>query len=654
MKYILFFSSLFTVLLFILTAPPTICLGDSGEIASAAFNLGIGHPPGYPVYILLGKISTLLPIGDEAFRINFMSIILSVFIFLILFLTIRKMLKIFYKDKSKLINFISLMTSFIFVFSNDFYCVATNVKGGIYVFNCLIILTSIYSIIRYYFDNEKKFLYFTLYCIGFMPVAHQTSLFIMLFLLFIILYVVYKRKEKNILGMLIFFLLSFMTSWFYLFIRYKRAMNVWANIDSLSLLFDFITRKVYVNQNDPNFTFTAGISKFLWYLKNYFQNFNVLLLFLIYGFVVLYKKSIKVFLLNIFIFFTNLFLIILFTYNGNSPEFYYVNKPFYLINNLLSMLYVSIGVHLLLFNLKNKSRLIYNICLIVFMIFTLGMISINTFNNNYSRKFLAYDHGINILKTINDNDYIIGKSDIYIFNVQYLKQVKKQYLNITVYDQSGNVLDTSLYKNAKRNGVLDLKKQEQAELDLYLKNKNNVFYMDMTSYPEYNLMTRPYGILNKLTENTIFLKNTENLMSIYSIRDLFNCKNNDFFNRYVIGKYLVREAEYAAINQKTNEFNFYKNYSEAVAGDVPNIIKNIASIYFHNLMDVRNTMNYLEKSIELDNYDLAALNLIITLYHELGMKEREIYWLKFYYEKEWRKEIKEKILNRINYIGSAR
>ncbi|MCX7697964.1 MAG: DUF2723 domain-containing protein, partial [Candidatus Goldbacteria bacterium] len=77
MKYILFFLSIISIIIFIYIIPPTINLGDSGEIASAAYNLSIGHPPGYPIFLLFGKIATFLPLGDIAFRINFLSVILS-------------------------------------------------------------------------------------------------------------------------------------------------------------------------------------------------------------------------------------------------------------------------------------------------------------------------------------------------------------------------------------------------------------------------------------------------------------------------------------------------------------------------------------------------------------------------------------------------
>lgn len=46
---------------------------DGGELAAAAWTLGIPHPPGYPTYILLTHLFTLLPVGEVAARTNLFS-----------------------------------------------------------------------------------------------------------------------------------------------------------------------------------------------------------------------------------------------------------------------------------------------------------------------------------------------------------------------------------------------------------------------------------------------------------------------------------------------------------------------------------------------------------------------------------------------------
>lgn len=47
---------------------------DSGDMAAAAWTLGVAHPPGYPFYVLAGRLwAFLLPLGSVAYRLNVMS-----------------------------------------------------------------------------------------------------------------------------------------------------------------------------------------------------------------------------------------------------------------------------------------------------------------------------------------------------------------------------------------------------------------------------------------------------------------------------------------------------------------------------------------------------------------------------------------------------
>ena len=55
-------------------AARTIYVGDSGELVAAVHVLGVPHPTGYPLYVLLGKLWTLLlPLGSIAFRMSLFS-----------------------------------------------------------------------------------------------------------------------------------------------------------------------------------------------------------------------------------------------------------------------------------------------------------------------------------------------------------------------------------------------------------------------------------------------------------------------------------------------------------------------------------------------------------------------------------------------------
>lgn len=58
---------------YVTTMSHTVFWWDSGELAANARVLGIAHRPGFPLYILLGRIFGMFPFGEYFYRINFLS-----------------------------------------------------------------------------------------------------------------------------------------------------------------------------------------------------------------------------------------------------------------------------------------------------------------------------------------------------------------------------------------------------------------------------------------------------------------------------------------------------------------------------------------------------------------------------------------------------
>ena len=61
------------LLLYTWTLAPTVTLVDSGELILAAWGTGVAHPPGFPLWVMLAHLASLLPFGNVAVRINFSS-----------------------------------------------------------------------------------------------------------------------------------------------------------------------------------------------------------------------------------------------------------------------------------------------------------------------------------------------------------------------------------------------------------------------------------------------------------------------------------------------------------------------------------------------------------------------------------------------------
>jgi hypothetical protein len=65
-------GAVFLVALFLYswTLAPAVTLTDSGELIVVAHGLGIAHPPGFPLWVILAHLASLVPVGKVAMRIN--------------------------------------------------------------------------------------------------------------------------------------------------------------------------------------------------------------------------------------------------------------------------------------------------------------------------------------------------------------------------------------------------------------------------------------------------------------------------------------------------------------------------------------------------------------------------------------------------------
>lgn len=78
-------------IIYFATMAPTLSFWDSGEFIATAYSLGIPHPPGSPLFVIIGRLFSMLPIGsDIGFRVNLISPIISALANMLLYLIIVK------------------------------------------------------------------------------------------------------------------------------------------------------------------------------------------------------------------------------------------------------------------------------------------------------------------------------------------------------------------------------------------------------------------------------------------------------------------------------------------------------------------------------------------------------------------------------------
>ena len=90
------FMFVFSAVIYLLTVEPTVSFWDCGEFILSAFRLQVGHPPGAPLFLMIGRLATLFAGGDTskvALMVNILSALCSAFAIMFLFWTITHLVR---------------------------------------------------------------------------------------------------------------------------------------------------------------------------------------------------------------------------------------------------------------------------------------------------------------------------------------------------------------------------------------------------------------------------------------------------------------------------------------------------------------------------------------------------------------------------------
>jgi hypothetical protein len=169
-------------LLYLKTLTPTVLPYDSGVFQTKAYVLGIGHPTGYPTYILLGKLFTYLPFGDLAYRVNLSSAVYAAVAVLFVYLTALR----FVPDEKANLHVASAIGALAFATSPTFWSQA--VVTEVYTLNVLCVAATLYTLFLWRDTRRDAHLLFAAFLVGLSMTAHMTSgLLVPAALLFVLL-----------------------------------------------------------------------------------------------------------------------------------------------------------------------------------------------------------------------------------------------------------------------------------------------------------------------------------------------------------------------------------------------------------------------------------------------------------------------------------
>lgn len=207
----------FFLLIYWRTCCPTVFWWDSAEFVAAVAILGIPHPPSFPLYILVGKLFSFLPLFSLSFKLNFLSGVFAALSLSFFALLLLKLFRTFFSGltgDTKMLFIVLIMT--LFVAGLNFAFWIQGIRAEVYSLNGLIFILLFYCGLNHIAEEKNhqknpRWLYLFFFIFGLGMASHNVTLLSTL-PAFIYLFVSYDTfgllKPKSLGAFLIFFLLG--------------------------------------------------------------------------------------------------------------------------------------------------------------------------------------------------------------------------------------------------------------------------------------------------------------------------------------------------------------------------------------------------------------------------------------------------------------
>ena len=190
---------LITFVVYALTVQPSVSFWDCGEFLAASYYLQVPHPPGAPLFLLIGRLFMMIPFVENlGLRMNYVSVLSTAFTSMFLYFIIVKLIT-FYKGRKpeNLFDAISYYgAGFLGALTYSFLDTVwfNGVEAEVYAISMFFVSIITWLMLVWYekaeeVDNEKLLL-LIMYIIGLASGVHLLSVLA----IFTIVMVVYFRK----------------------------------------------------------------------------------------------------------------------------------------------------------------------------------------------------------------------------------------------------------------------------------------------------------------------------------------------------------------------------------------------------------------------------------------------------------------------------
>jgi len=456
---------IFSFFIYLKTLTPTVGYHDSGDMIVSAFLLGIPHPPGYPLFCLLGKLFTFIPISNIAYRLNMMSGLFGALtVMMVYFISLKVGSgKWGVGSRKETKNFLPLISHFLFIipavvaalmlcFARVFWQQAVIAEK--YTLNALFTTILIFIILKWAEGwsmehgaqstelktqcsmlNAQRLLYLFSFTLGLAFTHHLQTIFLVPAGIYFVLITMGRNYKKILTTQFIiknFLLFTLpLALYSYLPIRAKaQPLANWGDPSTFERFKEHITAEAYSGFFAMNTLFQNLIE----HLSKFFID-QVTILPLIIGLlggVILFikRRHLAISLLIIVLADT----IHSIRYTIPNIEDYYI--PAFIILSI----WIGQGIAGIMEVGTNKWKITPFIYLLFFVLPFFPLLSHYEYNDR-SKYYLPYDHCMNILGSLEENALLITKGDDDLFPIWYLQYIEKRRTDVAPFNMI-------LFKNA--------------------------------------------------------------------------------------------------------------------------------------------------------------------------------------------------------------
>jgi tetratricopeptide (TPR) repeat protein len=658
------------------TLLPTVGFHDSGELIAVSYLLGIAHPPGYPLYCLLGKLwMSIVPVGNIAYRMNIASALCASLACMMVYFITLKVVSEKGNNLTSRISFLipAVVSALTLAFATTFWTQAVIAEK--YTLNALFATLLIFILLKWQetvneYKNTKFYLYLFAFTIGLSFTHHFQTLFLIpgsILLITILLIRCFRHdlKDMNIkikyhnnlilkhlfkfwayiksffmtlipyIKTLVFMLLLFIIPlciWFYLPLQASQDPPLnWGSPDTMDRFIRHITTKDfrgYISSSPAQILnrITLHITHFF---THQFTIFLVIIGLIGIFFLIKNKRLTCIFLLL-----TILTVILVSSrYNIYNIEDYYI--PAFIIFSIF------IGYGILILIKLISFRLPYPITYILFLIPIIPFL-LHYHANDRSNYFFAYDYGRNLLRPIKENAIVFIKGldhDAFpIWYLHYAEHLRSDLDLVSILfmyfdwypDQLRHLKPFKPYNFTGKKDIMRVRFD-----NIFFNNKNRPIYthFDENFNKDYYLVFAGgfFRVLNKNSTQNLILKELDK----HNVRFLYRGINDDRIYKDDRAKMIV--SNYISIyNNYGNAYNRLKKYTQAIREyqkaltinpNTPDTYFNIG-IAYSNLGKYDKAIVKLKKAIAIAHNHVKAYKGLGSVYESKEELEEAAKWYK--------------------------